>query len=137
MGEPAINERRADAHVIVYGDDAPVTAQEWHCARMVWELHREALHIEPVRGVWWCGRAKSVDHEGRSRATRANAVGAYTATLVGRMSDKIAGADEWAHHARENARRATEQAEGHEANAARLRAILAGAPDAAQGGPRG
>lgn len=127
MADPTIDESREGARVVVYGDSAPVTEQEWHCARLVAELYRgEALQIEPVRGVWWCGRTKAVDHEGRIRATRANAVGAYTATLVGRMADKIASADEWAHHARENARHATEQAEGHEANAARLRALLAG-----------
>ena len=127
MADPTIDESCDGARVVVYGDSAPVTAQEWHCARMVAELYRgEALQIETVRGAWWCGRTKADGHEGRIRATRANAVGAYTATLVGRMSDKIAEADEWAHHARENAHRATEQAEGHEANAARLRAILAG-----------
>lgn len=56
MVDPTIDETRDGARVVVYGDSAPVTEQEWHCARLVWELYDGApLEIGVRMSVysWW------------------------------------------------------------------------------------
>ena len=34
MKTAMIDEQRADAHVVVYGDASPITEQEWHLAAL-------------------------------------------------------------------------------------------------------
>ncbi len=117
MGEPTIDEKRADARVMVYGDASPITEQEWHLARLVWALRGEATIIaHRDDGSWSCESGSFVVCEEDLRPSRALAVGARMARLV----DVAAG--HLAYYERETAR---------------LRALLAGAPDAAHGGPRG
>lgn len=36
MTAPTLHERRPDAEVVVYGDTAPISDAEWHCARLMW-----------------------------------------------------------------------------------------------------
>lgn len=102
MAEPTLHEKRPDAEVIVYGDTAPITAAEWHCARLVFALHGEALDIDatvvrPLTRV-------AGGNVAASRATRAEAVAALTKTLT-------EGAKAWS--------------KVYEARAARLRALVA------------
>ena len=106
MADPTIDESRDGARVVVYGDSAPVTEQEWHCARLVWALRGEAVVIaHRDDGSWSCESESFVVREQDLRPTRALAVGARMARLVDVAAGHIAY---------------------HEANAARLRALLAG-----------
>ena len=52
MADPTIDETRGDARVVVYGDGAPVTEQEWYCARLVWELYADPLVIAATGKVF-------------------------------------------------------------------------------------
>ena len=128
MVDPTIDETRDGARVVVYGDSAPVTEQEWHCARLVWELYDGApLEI----GVRPYGFRAAVTHAGSVvhrtlQPTRAEAVAGVEvvlASIARRDADYLERAARKLRHG--GAWWTTDQ---FRARAARLRALLAGAP---------
>lgn len=79
MTAPTLHERRPDAEVVVYGDDAPISDAEWHCARLVFALRSGPLTIAPVsdgfRATAWLDGGGSTS---ATYPTRAEAVAALT-----------------------------------------------------------
>lgn len=140
MGEPTINEKRPDAHVIVYGDSAPITDAEWRCARLAWQQYASPLLIEVTapqdgcEGRVYAGTRKSL---GATYPTRERAAAACAEMLCLEMDAIMRSSEETARRYREDEAMAAGRAKELEARVARLRALLAGAPDAAHGGPRG
>lgn len=125
MTAPTLHERRPDAEVYVYGDDAPISDAEWHCARLMWALHALPLVVEPyVQRRVAVGNAEA----GLSavRPTRAEAVAALAEELTVAVADKASAYGAAAHQACFEARRATERAEAYEREAVRLRAAIEG-----------
>ena len=128
MTAPTRHERRPDAEVVVYGDDAPITDAEWHCARLVGALYALPLVIDADalyrRDNVYAGNVDADVAE--TRPTRAEAVAALAEQLVSYARGNADVFAMWAHQARVEARQATERAERYEADAARLRALLGG-----------
>ena len=131
MADPTIDETRDGARVVVYGDSAPVTAQEWHCARLVWERYSTALVIDVTAPSDGCeGRvyAGTRKNYGATYPTRERAVAACTEMLCREMDPVMRSCEETARRYRDDEARAASRAKDLEARAARLRALLAGAP---------
>ncbi len=127
MAEPTIDESRDGARVVVYGDASPVTAQEWHCARLMRELYGLSLviDVDGPHGVY-VGNVETDVAE--TRSTRADAVWECTETLAADVRDRARAAAESADSHRTQAAWHTERATVMDGHAARLRALLAGAP---------
>ena len=144
MKTAMIDEQRADAHVVVYGDASPITEQEWHLARLVWALSEVPLVIAHTTEGWRASVGHP--HSPPLQPTRSEAVAQLMQWLTDEAKRVAVWCDGKAASTRErmaerepmagDAAR-VEYAERREAQAARLRALLAGAPDAAHGGPRG
>lgn len=110
MADPTIDESRDGARVVVYGDASPVTAQEWHCARLVAEICGGApLKLAPSGHGWTCAARGGGSFYLSAVATRSDAVG----NVAQMLSDF--------------ARRYTTGRMRNSKRAARLRALLAGA----------
>ncbi len=125
MIAPTLHERRPDAEVYVYGDDAPISDAEWHCARLVWALYDGgALDIDAdvLRPLVRAGGGNI----GVSRATRAEAVADLTKTLAEMAETWAKVYAERSLSLRREAAARMAGAEANEARAARLRALLAG-----------
>ena len=129
MADPTIDETRDGARVVVYGDSAPVTEQEWHCARLLHALHGDSLVIEPHEDGGWCATPWA------HRGTRERAVDELQWVLEDdakrRVRDAASIAASSRRAAEKHARAAAENSDAAsvaEAGAARLRALLAGAP---------
>jgi hypothetical protein len=111
VADPTIDETRDGARVVVYGDESPVTEQEWYCARLTVVICGGApLKIAPLGTGWAC-----TAHGGGSIYMSA------VATRVGAVCDVVEMLVDFA-------RRYTTGRMRNSKRAARLRAILAGAP---------
>lgn len=114
MADPTLHEKRPDAEVIVYGDASPITAAEWHCARLVFAWCRgAALRLAPCGSGW---------------SATARGGGCIYVVAVAKRDDAVAGV----------ARMLSDAVRGHTTGrqrnskrAARLRALIA------EGGDRG
>jgi len=107
MTTPMIDERRPDAHVVVYGDASPITEQEWHCARLAWSIFGVAVTIRR-EGVWSLTVDSADSFFLYVRSDRADVVAVCVAKF------------------QEIAQRYADGAKRGDKRAARLRALLAG-----------
>jgi len=95
MKTAMIDEQRADAHVVVYGDAGAITEREWQCARMMQEWYGLPLVIERDDTVFFAGHAESgvgIVRDARREAV-AECFERLRATIVDAIEDDDVDAD--------------------------------------------
>lgn len=129
MADPTIDETRDGARVVVYGDSTPVTEHEWHCARLVWELYRGALVVADAGPRGFVARAGDDAHATMATyPTRCEAVAGLAKMLADEAEGKAAEHAQQARRWEQEGAALINDADRATARAARLRALLAGAP---------